>query len=289
LGKGTFGTNTSTTDPQCETAIITVSGLSGVTQLASGGNFNCAVLNTGAVQCWGENNFGQLGNGGGGNQNLPVTVAGLGGNAVEVKTGTQHACARLTSGLVKCWGRNHYGQLGNNSTATSPSPVSVGAGLGSVAEISVGGEFSCGRRASGTVACWGANYVGQLGLGTVDNNMPHNPATALNVTGAVQIASGWYHTCVVRGTGQTMCWGLNAQGQTGAGNTSSPQATPFNLLNINDGTNFGMGERHTCLRRKSGSLTCWGSNEFGQIGNGAALPLGKGVVVLSPFTVPGVP
>jgi alpha-tubulin suppressor-like RCC1 family protein len=299
LGVGAFGTNTNPAFPQCTGTAQTVKDaagtgtLSGVVLLASGGHSNCAVLSNGTVQCWGQNIWGQLGNGASplgnsqsaNNRNLPVAVQGLSGNVIEVKIGSQAACARLTSGAVQCWGRNHYGQLGNNSINPSSTAVSVG-GLGSVAEIGVGGEFACARRTNGSVACWGANYAGQLGLGTNDNNMPHNATTVPAATGATNISLGWYHACIVRGTGQTMCWGMNDFGQLGFGSTSSFRATPANLLGINDGTNFGMGEKHTCLRRKSGSLTCWGSNEFGQIGNGT---FSATTPVLSPFTVTNVP
>lgn len=288
LGMGQLGTGTSTA-PQCTGTAQTVkdsagSGtLAGVTQLAGGGNTNCALLNDGTIQCWGQNNFGQLGNNSTTNSALPVAVQGLGGTAVEVKVGTQAACARLTSGVVKCWGRNHYGQLGNNSTANSKTAVTV-AGLGSVAEIGVGGEFACARRSNGSIACWGANYAGQLGLGTNDNNKPHNATTVPTAAGATNLSLGWYHACIVRGTGQTMCWGMNDLGQLGFGSTSSFRATPANLAGINDGSAFGMGAKFTCLRRKSGNLTCWGDNQFGQIGNGTSTS-----PVLSPFTVTGVP
>lgn len=287
--KGQLGNGTTSTAGG--TSAVAVSGLSGVTQLASGGNFNCAVLNTGGIKCWGENSFGQLGIGGtvsaSSFSSTPADVTGLGGTAVEVKTGTQHACARLTSGFVQCWGRNQRGQLGNGITVTTapPStvPVSV-VSLGSVAEVAVGGEFTCARRTNGNVLCWGANYAGQLGLGHAEDSVNGTPALLPGVTAATQLSAGWYHSCVARGTGQVMCWGMNDFGQTGAGSTSASKPTPFNLASINDGTNLGMGQKYTCLRRRTGNLSCWGDNTFGQIGNGTTT-----TPVLTPFTVTGVP
>lgn len=298
LGDGTvqcFGKNDrgqlgkSPASTACSTAANAVTGLSGVTQLAAAGNYNCALLSNGTVKCWGENIFGQLGNGTGlpGPTAVPtpVTVSGLSGVA-EIKLGAQHACARLTSGAVRCWGRNHVGQLGNSGTTNSSVPVSP-TGLGAVAEVSVGAEFTCARKANGTVFCWGVNLFGQLGNGTVDPAVSpqtaHSvPAQVPGIADAIGIGSGWYHTCIKRATQGLRCWGRNGDGQIGIGSTSTAVPTP-SAVNIFDATQFSMGQLYTCVRRSSGSLSCWGDNAFGEIGDGTVTDR------TSPVTVPNVP
>jgi Ca2+-binding RTX toxin-like protein len=290
--QGQLGNGVSLSPPPSGSSItpVNVTGLSGVTQLSSGGNFNCAIVSGGAVKCWGENNFGQLGNGSTTNSSTPVSVSGLSG-AVELKAGIQHACARLTNGTVMCWGRNHVGELGDGSTTNSSVPVAVTV-VGSVAEISSGAEFSCGRRASGQVFCWGRNNSGQLGIGTMDFLTHGTPVQVSGISDAVEIGSGWYHSCIKRATQGLRCWGRNDNGQIGNGSTvaytnstggvPTPTATS---VTITDATQFSMGQIHSCVRRSSGSMSCWGDNGFGQMGDGTS----TGTDRTSPFTVPMVP
>ena len=138
--------------------------VSGVTQATAGASFTCA-LRAGAVLCWGENPYGQLGNGTTSPRSAPGTVPGL-TDAVEVRAGTHHACARRATGAVVCWGRNQNGQLGDGTTSLSrTTPVAVMSLTDAVA-LATGGSFTCARRASGAVVCWGYNGAGSLGLGT---------------------------------------------------------------------------------------------------------------------------
>jgi alpha-tubulin suppressor-like RCC1 family protein len=279
--EGQLGNGTTTS--ACSIVPVNVSGMSTGTHLSAGGAFSCVVTNTGGVSCWGQNNFGQLGDNSQTNRSSPVSVQGLGGTAVEVAVGIQHACARLTNGTVKCWGRNHVGQIGNNSTAELfKTAQTVGGGLGSVAQISVGAEFSCARRASGTAFCWGANYAGQLGIGTTDGSDHATPVQVPGIVDATEIGSGHFHSCIKRATQGLRCWGKNTVGQLGNGSTAAAVATPT-VLNILDATQFGMGQHYTCTRRTDGTLTCWGENVFGQIGDGTTTNRP------SPTAVPNVP
>jgi alpha-tubulin suppressor-like RCC1 family protein len=274
LGGGTI------TKTCSSTGVTTVTGLTGVTQLSSGGNYSCAVVG-GGVQCWGENNHGQLGNGTTTNSATPVAVQGLSGTVIEVKTGSQNACALLSNGGVQCWGRNNWGQLGDGTTTSSSTAVTFG--MGTVAQIAVSGEFTCARLAGGRVFCSGVNYAGQLGQGTTDN-VPHpTPTLVGNITDAADLALGWYHACIVRAAGQGMkCWGRNNFGQVGNGTTSEQVTTPV-LLGIYNASNVAAGMEYTCVRRFDGTLGCWGNNQFGQLGNGTTTPSSSQV------TVPNVP
>ena len=109
----------------------------------SGRSHTCAVLASGAVQCWGINNIGQLGNGSTTNSSTPVSVIDNGNiNAIAVSAGDDHTCAVLASGTVQCWGYNGSGNLGNGSTMSSSTPVSV-TGISNATAVSVGNYHTC--------------------------------------------------------------------------------------------------------------------------------------------------
>ena len=118
------GTTTSRSVP------VGVSGLgSGVLTVSSGGHQSCALLAGGAVKCWGDNQYGQLGDGTTTSQSVPVGVSGLGSGVQAVSVGNNHSCALLAGGAVKCWGYNQYGELGDGTTVSRAVPVGV-SGIG---------------------------------------------------------------------------------------------------------------------------------------------------------------
>jgi alpha-tubulin suppressor-like RCC1 family protein len=164
---------------------VEVSDLRGATALAAASSHTCAVV-AGGVRCWGSNDAGQLGNGSVLDSPTPVAVIGVTGatavsaasvdptNATTLATGgvgaPGHSCAIVAGGVVRCWGSNHGGQLGNGTTIDSPLSVAV-TGLGGATAIAAGGEsFTCAIVAGGVVRCWGSNFFGQLGDCTVQES-----------------------------------------------------------------------------------------------------------------------
>jgi alpha-tubulin suppressor-like RCC1 family protein len=135
-----------------------------VTGISAGSKHACVVLEDGAVQCWGANDSGQLGDGTTTDSRVPALVQGL-PPAAEVKAGANHTCARLRNKTVACWGDNRAHQLVNGTSKPSSKPVPV-QGLMGVVELAVGGDSGCVRMGEGEVRCWGANASGQLGDGT---------------------------------------------------------------------------------------------------------------------------
>jgi alpha-tubulin suppressor-like RCC1 family protein len=162
---------------------VAVSGLTNAAAVSGGFYHTCALLQDGTVQCWGENDSGQIGNTLA-YSNVPITVAGI-SNAVGISAGTYHSCALLANGTVQCWGRNANGQLGNGTTTNSSSPVTV-SGLAGAAIVGAGGLHTCGLLTDRSGRCWGWNTYGQLGNGAlVDSSTP----VAVNGTGVTWSSS----------------------------------------------------------------------------------------------------
>ncbi|MFO0588321.1 MAG: hypothetical protein U0441_12305 [Polyangiaceae bacterium] len=159
VGDGTFGG-----DGVATPHTVTINGGEPVLSIAAGAEFNCAVVQSGKVYCWGWNDLGQLGLPGLPNQALPtLPVVGI-SNATAVTAWHDHACALLADKTVKCWGDGSLGVLGDGSFVVSATPVVVD-GLTNVAQVVAGRDHVCARRDNGTVACWGSSYDGQVGTG----------------------------------------------------------------------------------------------------------------------------
>ena len=134
----------------------TVSGLSGtVSKLRTGDSFGCVLQMNGAIQCWGDNSDGQLGNGTSGTtEKTPVTVSAI-PNAIDITAATLHTCALLSAGTVRCWGENYAGQIGTgnkNSPVTTPTTVQ---GISGASAIAAGSRTTCATLSNGSVKCWG--------------------------------------------------------------------------------------------------------------------------------------
>tara|TARA_Y100000768_G_C23991035_1_gene693061 strand:+ start:610 stop:1929 length:1320 start_codon:yes stop_codon:yes gene_type:complete len=210
-------------------------GGASVTQIDGGDEHVCAVLTTGGVRCWGNNQYGQLGIGDKSGDNYligdnehPTVDVNLGGeSATQVAAGAHHSCALLTSGDVRCWGRNVHGNLGINSTETigdnEDPTVNVTLGGATVTQISAGQYHTCALLATKDVRCWGSGSYGVLGRGDVENIGDNESLiTNVNLAGAkvAHIDAGSFHTCTALTTGKVRCWGRNNQGQLGIKSTS---------------------------------------------------------------------
>ncbi len=242
-----------------------VAGSTGAVALTASTAHTCAVLADGNAKCWGDNNFGQLGNSTTTDRLTPTAVTGLTG-AVAISTRDNHTCAVLADGTVKCWGRNHLGQLGDGTTNNRLTPVTVN-GLAGVMAIAVGNAYNCALLTNGTVKCWGNNSFGQLGDGTTTTRIA--PTTVAGITDAVAVATGNTHSCAVLANGIAKCWGLNADGQLGNGTTSN-QAAPVDVTGITGATAIANGSFHTCALLADGTAKCWGDNANGQLGDGTS-------------------
>lgn len=155
----------------CSTAPLPVPGLAGVTAVAYGGSFVCALLSDRTVDCWGDNTFGQLGNGTKADLARPKPVTNL-GHVMAVSTGSTHACALLEDRTVTCWGDPWSG----HDVLTTPTSV---VGLEGVAAVAAGNTHTCALLLDGGVRCWGVNSFGEFGDGTTNDSPTDVPVAVV--------------------------------------------------------------------------------------------------------------
>lgn len=273
-------------------------------QLVSGYRHNCVLASDG-VRCWGEALYAQLGLGtleDLGDDETPSTEGPveLGDEAVTLASGYFHTCAVLeTDGALRCWGAGAEAQLGygnnlsigDDETPASAGPVDVG---GPVVQVATGLIHTCALLEGGAVRCWGTSSDGQLGLGSYviigDDELPSSVPTVALGGPAQQIAAGAFHTCALMVSGEVRCWGRNAQGQLGLGNTAyiGEDELPDTVGPVDVGgtvTQIATGFGHTCALLDTGDVRCWGFAAFGNLGYGNVQNIGDDEL---PSSVPPV-
>jgi alpha-tubulin suppressor-like RCC1 family protein len=260
-GQGQLGDN-STTDSNRPVAVY---GLTkGVKSVSAGSYHTCALTTKGKVLCWGYNGYGQLGNNTTTQSNKPVAVQGL-GKVKSVSAGADHTCAVTTKSKAVCWGYNGQGQLGDNSTTNSLVPVGV-YGMGSgVKLIAAGFYHSCAVTTKGKAKCWGYNGQGALGDGTTVQS--NKPVAVQGLGKASRISAGYLSTCAVTTKGAATCWGYNGDGQLGD-NSTIDSLLPKGVYQFSSkGKSVQTEIAHSCGLTTAGTVKCWGSNTYGQLGN----------------------
>lgn len=270
---------------------VDVYGLTGITGIAAGGGHTLALGSDGTVWGWGENEYGQVGDGSTTAQPLPVPVAGLPGDVVAVGCGRTHSFALTSAGEVWAWGDNSSGQLGDGTTTGTLVPIAL-AGLPPIATIdggtSLGVGFTVALAADGAVWTWGGNSTGQLGDGTTTSNPVPAPVAGLGT--AVAAVAGMDFTLALLADGTVMSWGGNAYGQLGNG-TTADVATPGPVLMADGVTPLSdvaavSAGLHGLALHVDGSLSGWGYNFYGQVGDGTNLDqtLAQGLRCMSGVT-----
>jgi alpha-tubulin suppressor-like RCC1 family protein len=267
-------------------------------QVAAGGLHACALRPDGRVACWGDNGYGQLGQGDTKNRGErpgPIASIDFGGvrRARSIATGDLHSCALFDDARIRCWGSNQAGQLGVGDTEnrgddpgeTQALPaVELGSDSPPIA-VDAGGRHTCALLESGRIKCWGANDLGQLGSGDREARglAPGQMGAALPAvdlgTGAVAVSLslGADHSCALLATGDVKCWGINESEQLGIAGADphgdQPQELGDALAAValeppQAAASVAAGMRHSCALLQDLRLECWGDNSAGQLGVG---------------------
>ena len=239
------------------TPVAVLGGLS-FSAIAAGGGHTCGRTSTGELYCWGNNWYGQLGDGTA--WTAPAPVAGA-SSFSALGAGDVHTCGLVSAGAF-CWGDNSFGQLGTGSTTSSFTPVPV-AGASSFGALATGAAHTCGLTSGGAAWCWGANDYGQLGVGSSTYSaIPVPVSGGLSFTA---LAAGYGHTCGLNSSGAAYCWGANVFGSSvsyGASPVAVSGGPPFTALVASYG--------HTCGLTSAGAAYCWGYNFIAQYDDGSA-------------------
>jgi alpha-tubulin suppressor-like RCC1 family protein len=239
---------------------VQVTGLtSGVISVSMGYESACAVTSGGAVMCWGDNGYGQLGIGGGGNSPTPVQVTGLTSGFKSVTVGSNNACALSTSGDVMCWGDGSIDQLGNGgSSSLVPSQV-TGLTSGATSVSIAAGNSACAVVNGGAV-CWGDNTYGQLGNNS-NTEAPTPVAVSGLASGVASVSVGEYSACALTTAGDVLCWGYDAYGELGnADGGMAESLVPQQVTGLTSGVSaVSAGDESPCAVVACGAVVCWGA------------------------------
>ncbi len=290
-------------------------GITDARDIAAGGSHTCATQGAlGNVDCWGENTFGQIGNGvpGGFPEVTAVRIDAAVGS-VGLALGEEHTCS-LQAGtrtvVGQCWGRNNARQVGNPAVTlpTQLTPVLVD-GFSDGVEIDSRGHRTCVLREDSSIWCWGA-FSGGLGFTywrhgaalavggrhrcTVTGGARSTPfcegdnsygqlgsITAVSGPWAIDVVAGKDHSCALYDDGSVRCWGRNQLGQLGTGTPLDFEALPRIVFGLGaEVVDLSAGDNHTCAVMATGEVMCWGANDVGQLGDGTTTTQDRPVVVV---------
>lgn len=250
------------------TVVIKGAGFTFTSIDSGNGRTNCGVTTTGAAFCWGTNLYGQIGDGTSGStatRLVPTQVVGLDVGVSDIAVGATAACAVVSGGRVKCWGRNANGELGDGSMTDSSVPVDV-VGINSAVSVDGYGNHFCAILSEGGAACWGRGTLGQLG-----NAQSQNSSVPVLVSGLskqlVEIATAATTTCAVAADKTVSCWGSGGNGALGNGIEGGSTNTPIQIASFAAVAIAG-GDSHFCTITDTGAAKCWGRGNNWALGPG---------------------
>ena len=250
---------------------VPVATITGITAVAAGMNHSLALKNDGTVWAWGSDTMGQLGdNASHGDRYTPAKVATLTG-ITAIAAGWWHSIALKNDGTVWTWGRDSWGQLGDNAALVDqPTPVMIPSLAGIVA-ISAGQSHSLALKNDGTVWSWGSDVMGQLGDNASNTDHP-TPVAVANLTGIIAIAAGALTSFALKSDGTEWSWGNGASGELGnIAYAGGHTMTPVPITTLTDIIAIAGGEKHALALKIDGTAWSWGEDNNGELGDDAAL------------------
>ena len=246
----------------------TIAPVTAVDAVAIGNSHACTLADDGRIFCWGDNEYGELGDGTNDYRGLPTQpVVGI-TNGRAIAAGIRFSCAALFDGSVWCWGEDP------GSDGQSNVPVQV-PGISDATSVTAGGAFACALRANRHVACWGNGQAGQLGNGVYENNSGVPTAQpVVGIDNAVAVTAGWGHACALLADRTVECWGANGDGASvygslGDGTSELRRATPAPVVGLDQVREVRGGGWSVCATRIDASVWCWGYGEKGTLGDGS--------------------
>lgn len=247
-----------------------------IDSLSSQYGHTCSVGKYGNVSCFGENSFGQLGNG------STVNIGDSPGDSFyiptasrikQVSAGYDHTCAINANNRVLCWGDDSKEQLGNGAGVNSTIDASSATEIGShhFRLVRAGFKQTCAIGTDGLLYCWGDNTGGSLGI--TAGSTVNSPQLLTNMSGAYfkDVAMGKAHICGLTADGKVLCWGSASSGQLGRGDFTDRKGDISGLASITNPYRFKQvvsSEDSTCALELTGDVKCWGRNDLGQLGLG---------------------
>ena len=233
-----------------------VTDITDAVAITTGEEHSCALHQNGEISCWGYNLWGRLGNGQSGAEesDTPIEVAGI-SNAKDIAAaaGGDQTCVLLKSGSISCWG--YYTRFRIDQRSASIERIVEIDGISNAIDIAVGWFHACALHETGTISCWGVD----------------DPVEVEGITDAVAVATGSDHSCALHENGTISCWGDNGEGQLGdgtGGEFGDKSLVPVRVNGISDAAAVAAGSGHSCALHENGTISCWGKNSSGQLGNG---------------------
>ncbi len=271
-------------DDSHSTIPVEVSNLEGaeLKVIAGGYDHSLALKDEGTVLAWGLNQDGQLGDGTNTDSSTPVQVkdpndpSGYLSGVNAIAAGGGHSLALKSDGTVWAWGANESGELGNGANASSPAPVRVGDLSEEVKAIAAGSSHSLALKNDGTVWAWGDNRASQgsrIGgqLGDDEITSSNTPLQVSDLPGGVEaIAAGAEHALALKDDDTVWAWGYNFFGQLGNGTTADDSSKPVQVSELDGIEAIAAGGSFSLALKDDGTVWAWGSNQFGQLGDGTS-------------------
>jgi PKD repeat protein/alpha-tubulin suppressor-like RCC1 family protein len=261
-GYGQLGNNTTIN----RSSPVSIARSGSYVAVSAGSYHTVAIDSDGMVWTWGSNIDGQLGDGTSGfdiNKSSPVSIVRL-GPYVLINAGYSHTVAIDSNGMIWTWGRNDFGQLGDNTLTNKSSPVSI-ARPGSYIAISAGASHTVAIDSAGMIWAWGDNYSGQIGDGTVaifPTDFKSSPVSIARPGSYVAVSAGGWHTVAIDSAGMIWAWGANV----GDG-TNVNKSSPVSIARSGSYVAISAGASHTVAIDSEGIVWAWGDNEYGQLGD----------------------
>ena len=282
-GANTYGKLGDNTAVSKSSPVSIVGGFTDWVQVEAGGHHTLAIRGVGSAWAWGRNNYGQLGDNTTVSKSSPVSVVGGYTDWVQLSTGNNHSLGIRANGTAWGWGNNAFGKLGNNSTVSKSSPVSIVGGFTDWVQISAAGYHSLGLRANGTAWAWGIGDGGSLG-----DNTTVAKSSPVSIVGGftdwVQVSGGYAHNLALRANGTAWAWGANTYGKLGDA-TAVFKSSPVSVVGgYTDWIQVSAGYRHSLGLRANGTAWAWGDGANGLLGDNTAVSKSSPVSVVGGFT-----